>query len=137
MKNILLEEKWTQWKPIKNLSTKYSIDFIIDNINNFEMLLFDTNNKKKVIKIELDGTPEAYRKIDISLRWNTINFLDEKYGYKFYKEWTFFKIQNSKYISWLSEESYITNPNLRHFAIITNKSLVDILDFHEPKIEIL
>jgi len=70
---------------------------------------------------------------------SVINKIDERYGTEFYAEWTFFKVTNSEYIQWLSEQSYgiAESESLIHFSILAGDSIVDVIAAYEPKITII
>ena len=72
-------------------------------------------------------------------RYKTIVALDEKYGPTFYGTWTFFKIINSSYISWVAEESceFVKPKELIHFVFLAMDSVVDIIASEEPKFELI
>ena len=136
---MILSEQWIQWKPINNLSPKYYIKSISDDIEGLKILLSDVKNEKQIVKIMFDDSTHSYRSTDESFRLSTINSLDKKYGTKFYSEWTFFKVDNSKYISWLSEQSYeiAESENLMHFSLIAVDSIVDVIAAYEPSVELI
>ena len=136
--NKKLKEKWTRWKPINNLSSKYYTNSISSSFNEFKILLSDIKSSKKKIKIKLKCLPESYRKINSSCNTNTACNASKKYTIADDK-WTFFKIENSEYLLWLSEESCTVSKSrqLKHFVIITANSKIDIIDYDEPKVEFL
>lgn len=139
MKQKPLDEKWTQWKPMEGLSPKYFVDSIVDNLKEFSILLSDENDKKKHVKMTFETVILSHRHTDESQRIKTIHYLDEKYGGSFYSKWTFFKVENSKYVSWIVEETSgfgIPEPII-HYALIDSNSIVDIVTHGDPIIEIL
>lgn len=129
-------EKWIKWEPAKNLSGKYEIIKIVHTPNIFYITLFDIDNNKK-IKIVFRHSIDTYRITYETFRCNTISYLHEQYGPDFYSRWTFFKITNSKYLKWLSEESCTISDSMpfTHFCILTSETLVDIVTGYEPKVE--
>lgn len=133
-----LKENWLRWEPISNLDGKYNLEFI-SNVNEFTLLLSQVKNKDKKVKLSFNKSVEAYRVTYESFRQNLINQLTEKYGSEFYSCWAFFKVYNSKYIEWLSEESsgYSDYINLKHFSIFTGEFIIDIIDLFEPTVEII
>ncbi len=130
-------EGWRKWKPQENLSATYYIDSIIGDIENFNILLTDFNDANKKIKVIFEISVDAYRVIDESYRYRTIVKLVEKYGEKFINDWTFFKVDNSNFKQWLSEESFgFLNPEqFTHFSFIGENCIVDVVTTYEPKIE--
>ena len=134
-------EQWIKWEPIKNLSSKYYEESFSDDENGLKFILVDAINKRRRITVEIRS--DSYLKRNQEFRQATINFLDKHYGSKFHSEWTFFKIINSKYIKWLSEESYgVFDLNddeypLNHFVFLTENSIIDIVDSWEPKVKFI
>jgi hypothetical protein len=132
-----MQEKWIKWEPIKGLQLKYYIDSIVDNLDGFEMILSDCNDRNKRVMVTFENSVEAYRSTDETCRTNTICDLRDMYGLDFYCEWTFFKVENSRYLRWVIEEScgireahYLT-----HFSFIAGESIVDIIAPYEPKVQ--
>ncbi len=131
-------EQWIKWEPINGLSCKYQIDSVSDTIDGFFIVLSSTTNEKK-IKITFEGYLLSYRKTDESFRQSTVTFLEEHYKTKFYAEWTFFKVINSTYLQWLSEESYGFSDSVPpiHFSFIDDDSILDVVATYEPKVEFI
>jgi hypothetical protein len=132
-------EEWIQWKPIKELSSKYYIKSLVDQIENFKVILTPLNSEKGSVELVFKYGVEAYTKVEESFRVKLIHDLDKKYGINFYGNWTFFKINNSKYISWLSEQSYQWSDthSFIHLCLVTSNAVVDIITTYEPKVEII
>ncbi len=136
---ITMLEQWEKWEPVQGLAAKYYVDSIVDAIDGFKVWLSDYNNENNKVLITFEGSVDSYRSVDESFRLNTINILDERYGSKFYGDWTFFKVTNSSYVQWLSEESYGISDSLSfiHFSIVAADSIVDIIDTCEPKVQLI
>ncbi|QQE74225.1 hypothetical protein KDJ56_20675 [Brevibacillus composti] len=132
-----MQENWERWEPVFGLSSKYYVESLSDSIEGFRILLSDANDEKKKVEVIFEDSVHAYRSTDESFRQSAINMIDELYGTEFYAEWTFFKVTNSKYIQWLSEQSYgITeSESLIHFSILAGDSIVDVIAAYEPKIK--
>ncbi|KKQ12044.1 MAG: hypothetical protein US22_C0004G0002 [candidate division TM6 bacterium GW2011_GWF2_36_6] len=132
-------EQWIKWEPIKELSSTYYVDLVIDSKKEFKIILSEEKNPQKKIHIIFENSVYAYRNTYESFRQNTIHILKKQYGESFYINWTFFKITNSSYLSWLAEESYgITNElNFTHFSIIAANEIIDIIAGYEPRIELV
>ena len=133
-----MQEQWIKWEPLQGLSEKYYIDCIVDSIEDFSVLLSDYNNEKK-IKIIFKNSVDAYRSTDESYRLKTINDLDKEHGLDFYVKWSFFKVLNSDYIKWLSQESFKISDysSFTHFSIVAADSILDIVTNYEPRIEFI
>lgn len=131
-----MEEQWIQWNPIEKLASKYYIDFVIDKIETFKVNLIDTKSEREKIEIAFLEGVEAYTRVEESFRVKIIHELDKKYGTDFYGDWTFFKVHNSEYIKWLSEQSYKWSDTHKfmHFCLITADAIMDIIATYEPEV---
>ena len=137
VKNMV--EKWIQWKPIEGLASKYYIKSVSDEIEGFKLILMPLKSKEASIEILFKDGVYSYLRIDESFRAKLIHNLNEEYGLDFYKNWTFFQIDNSRYVSWLSDESYEWSKvyNLIHFSLIAADSTVDIIVNYEPEVKFI
>ena len=133
----LLEEDWARWEPFTELKPAYDIINIQDDMDYLRILIHSTKCDQQ-LEVVFD-TDSAYRKTDETFRLNLINQLSEKYGDEFYVKWSFFKIENSNYMKWLSEQSngYTGDLKLKHFVIMGIDSIVDIVAYEEPKFKLL
>jgi hypothetical protein len=133
---MTISEQWIKWEPIKNLAPKYYIDSISDNIDEFSITLSDADNKNK-IKVTFETLVLSYRSTNESFRLSIIKYLDECNIE--YSKWTFFKIINSTYIQWLSEQSYgiIESIPPTHFSFVAGDSIVDVIAVYEPKVDFI
>jgi hypothetical protein len=133
-----MQEKWTQWKPLENLANEYYIKSITIAGKEFKILLGDARADSPDVCVSYtDYFISEFRSNSETFRLSTISYLDEKYGGKFYSEWTFFKIENSEYLKWLSEQSYGISDDCRliHFCILTDDEFFDFIASDEPKVE--
>ncbi|MDQ0087496.1 hypothetical protein J2T12_000890 [Paenibacillus anaericanus] len=130
-----MEENWERWEPISDLTSKYYVESISDSVKGFSVLLSDAKDENKKIEVLFEESVHAYRSTDESFRQNTINSVDERYGTEFYVDCTFFKITNSEYIQWLSDQSYgiADSESLFHFSFLAVDSVLDIIATYEPK----
>ena len=129
-----MEQKWTHWKPVKKLSSKYYIDSIADNLSGFEIFLSERENKNTKIHIIFQDSVDSYRYIDESYVQKTIMYLNKIYGKDFYAHWSFFKVENSDYLKQLSEESDSLSDHIDfiHFVLLLGNSMIDIVATYEP-----
>jgi hypothetical protein len=132
-----MEDIWERWEPVSEVSQKYYVDTIIDNIEGLKIVLSDSINEESKIVIFFNNSVHAYRSTDESYRQKMLNDIDKKYGTKFYSEWTLFKVTNSEYLKWISNQSFgiAKSENLTHFIIVAIDSIIDIIAAYEPKIE--
>lgn len=127
-------EQWIQWIPINNLISKYYIDTIIDDLENFRIILSELNNRNNKIQVIFKNSVDAYRSTDESYRLKIIDELNKQYGKQFYVDWTFFKIEKSEYIKWLVNQSYDTiSESSIHFAFVAADSILDVVTTYEPE----
>lgn len=133
----MMDELWERWEPTTEISKKYYVDSIIDNIQGLRIILSDAKNEDSKIVIVFDNSVHAYRSTDESYRQKILNYIDEKYGTEFYSEWTLFKVNKSEYFEWICNQSFgITeSEELSQFSIIAVDSIIDIIASYEPKIE--
>ena len=126
-------EQWQKWIPVENLSNKYYLKNIID-IQDFKIILSDMQNSK--IEVFFENSVFSYKRSIGSFSEELINDISEKYGTEFIKNWTFFKVSNSEYIKWLSEQSLgISIPyELKHFSFICSNCILDIASTYEPEV---
>ncbi len=133
------QEQWTRWEPIENLSEKYWVESIADGIEGLTILLFDDEDRQKKVLVKFTGTTESYQRTDESSTLKRLYALHQKYGAEFITTWTFFKVLNSSYVKWLSDQSYgfMQPAYFQHFVLVTVDDVVDIIDPCEPKVEFL
>jgi hypothetical protein len=135
-----MKEQWTRWEPVQGLAAKYYIDAIYDTIDEgLKIVLSDINDRKKKVRVIFEKGIDAYRSTDESYRLGTIDDLDIEYGTEFYAYWTFFKVTNSSYVKWLSEESYGCWDSLPwiHFSFVALDSIIDVVTVYEPRVEFI
>ena len=141
-----MTEQWIKWEPIQGLAGQYDLEFISDDMKKDGkciVILAEYKNGKngnKGLRITWEKNPVwAFRVTDESFRQKLINDLSEKHGSEFYVHWTFFKVENSEYLKWLSEQSCEVTDYLKfqHFSILGIESFVDIVSWSEPKFEFI
>ena len=129
-------EEWIRWEPIKNLSGKYYLDNLIHSADEFIVKLSDDKQKVELYsKLFID----AYRYTNKNYQLKVSKKLSEKYGNNFYQNWTFFKVNNSEYLAWISKKSgtwsdYI---GLQHYCILGSDEIIDVLALSEPIVKII
>ncbi len=131
-------EIWEKWIPNNNLAKKYCISNIEHNNKlGFKVRLLESQSSQKMIEIVFADSVWFYRYTDESFRQDTVAYLRANYGSKFYANWTFFKIKKSKYLKWISNESYgmYDDMDWQHFCILTDHEILDIVANYEPEIK--
>lgn len=132
-------EIWHRWEPIKSgLSGNYYIDYIENGGHGFKVLLAQEKTEHKV-EILFQHWVYAHRSTEEGMRTVLFHKLSEKYGDDFYIKWSFFKVENSSYIKWISDECYgvIDRLEMNHFVIMGMDEILDIIVGYEPQVTIL
>lgn len=127
-------EQWIKWEPIPNLEEQYELVDYSNNIQDGFNLIFKNNNKKLEILFKHSAEIRISNK---NLRDKELKNLYQKNG-KIFMNWSFFKVNNSEYLKWLSVESLTVtdNINFTHFCIISYQVIIDIIAGYEPKVQL-
>ena len=132
-------EIWHRWEPVKSgLTGNYYIDYVENGDDGFKILLAQEKTEQKV-EVLFKHWVYAYRSIEEGMRTVLWHKLSEKYGKDFYVNWSFFKLENSSYIKWISDECYgrIDSLEMNHFVIMGMEEVIDIIVGYEPQVSIL
>ena len=131
-------EKLVKWEPIVNLANKYSIEYVSDDFDEFKVLLCEVSSNKKMW-MRFESAIGSYRRINKCFQESNSYKLYEKYEAASGAEWTFFTVDNSSYIQWLSEESYAWSDyrSFIHFSIVASDSILDIAVGLNPTFELI
>lgn len=134
-----MKEKWQQWIPLSHLEEKYYIESISESKNGFEVILANAKKSSKKILILFANSVNAFRNTNETFRLVTIDYLNKNYDVNFYSNWTFFKVENSEYIKWLSEQSHGISASygVMHFSIVTDEQILDFACTYEPTVTFL
>jgi len=132
-------EQWKKWEPIEGVSYGYYIDAINDTFDGFSVWLAEEKERSKGVLVSFENSVYAYRVTDEGFRQKTISMLNDNYEDDFYVKWSFFKVDNSEYLQWLSQESFTLTDLLlvKHFVFIAQDSILDIASSYEPKVELI
>lgn len=130
-------EKWIRWEPIPNLSGNFIINSFC--MSEKTQILLSAEHHDIKLEIVFNHNVDAYRYINESWGFSVFEDLAEKYGGNFYKDWSFFKIQNSNYIKSLSDSSIGVSDSFSfiHFCIMSSEEIIHILARYEPTVKIL
>ncbi len=128
-------DQWEKWEPINNLAEKYCLELILDTLDDFKIILSEEKNRNK--KLFIGEHVPAYR-IIYDFNQDIIHNLEQQYGKDFFAKWTFFKVNNSSYLKWISEESCTFSDDIRftHFCIVGVDFILDIIEPNEPKLNL-
>lgn len=124
-------EKWLKWNPLQVKVGRYEIMGIIQNKDGLVIVLCDETN---AIRVNFDCFIPAFRSCDEGTRIVPIDTEKSNYMDVFMQGWPFYKIENSEFSRWLEKESsgVYASSDIKHFVIITNNSIIDILSEYEP-----
>lgn len=131
-----MNEQWIKWQPIPGLEGQYSLEELCEGIHGFEIILINSKDRTKKIRVLWKNWVESFAKLQGDLVTETKTFLDEQYGAGFHESWSFFMVEDSAYLKKLSEESGILSDSydVIHFALITPDSIIHIIPTCEPKV---
>lgn len=134
-----MHEQWTQWRPIEQLAHGYYMTALIDDVTGFYIRLGESKNNPRGLFLTFEHSIGAYRITDEGDRAAKLLYLNDTYGHDFFAKWAFFKVTNSEYLEWISQEAAgVFDPkSTRHLVLITENSIIDIVSSYEPKIEII
>jgi hypothetical protein len=124
-----MSEQWIKLEPLPGLARCYDIDHIFYNGAELSIVLSKADdNKGTRVRVTFTGPVESYRNTYETFRVSIS---------KLYQGGTFFKIENSEYIKWLSEQSCGIDSNFQfiHVVIATDDKVVDIIAKQEPQVE--
>jgi hypothetical protein len=132
-----MQEKWTLWQPITNLSKHYYLESCsTTNEQGLEIIITDDSDKK--FSIALPGYICSYRITNESFTMKTLVFLENMYGKEFYTQNAFFTIENSEYLGWMKNQ---VNPiafeyhKFKHYCIFTSNEIIDIISNYKPEVK--
>jgi len=132
-------EYWENWDPIEGLEAKYYIDSINDGVNGLEIILSGAKDNAKRIKFIFSNSVESYKRTDETYRQELLFILQRQYQTDIFAHRTFFKVKNSPYLRWLSEESegIADDRPLQHLVILAADSSLDIISTYEQEVYFL
>lgn len=131
-------EIWFEWKPNTEvrLLTQYKVEAICDIIGAFYIVLAPAQDAEKKIKILYEQSVESHRRTNRVLMKKSLTKLicEEKEALVSY-----YKVENSAYARWLSEESYgcTEASEYVHLVFAGENCIVDVVAGYEPKIEFI
>ncbi|MCA9508849.1 MAG: hypothetical protein KC505_10555 [Myxococcales bacterium] len=131
----MMQEKWVKWEPLNGLMQKYYVDTVSTSIECcLKIVLIDEQNSAKKVHLVFEKFVAAYRYAHESFMNDLIFNLRESHGKSFYAEWTFFKVENSTYIEWLTEKSEGTfmPKDYIHFSLVCGDVVLDVISVDDP-----
>ncbi len=130
-------EKWIKWEPDKKLPDKVFLKRLIDDKNGV-LLELASEDEANIIIVSFAESVVSLRNSDETRRLRTIEFLDKIYGRDFYAKWSFFKVNQSSYVKWLSQETYdiYADHNIEHYVFLAANGIVDVLSTYAPNVSV-
>lgn len=135
----IFNEIWSRWDPgIEGITGNYYVTSTSDDENGFIVILEQEGTSQR-IEVLFSDSVSALRLADEGVVFMLFDELYAKYGDDFYTQWTFFKVENSDCLQWLSSRTagFSERYNLKHFVIMGLDKVLDIVASYEPKIRIL
>lgn len=125
----MLPEQWVQWNPQPGLAKMYILKNFVDDVNSFEIFFVDALDVSKKIRVIFEAGGLVYRQTKISFKKKTLRALREQHGQDFL-DWTFFKVNNSSYVQWLTKQACEIYPanDFAHFVFLTGDSILEVID---------
>lgn len=135
----MFSEQWIQWNPLPDLSKAYILEKFVDDVANFEIYLVDRFDLTKRVCVIFESGGLVYRQTKIKYKKKTLGALHAQHGQAFL-DWTFFKVNNSRYVQWLAKQACEIYPadDFAHFVFLTGDSILEVIDgkCYTPLIEI-
>lgn len=124
-----MNDIWIPWNPHEWIQPHYNFVQCNDFIKRFELLLTGPDNNQQV-RIAFDSPIYMYR----ATYQPHIAAVSLSKDHPYYNRWTFFKVINSTYIDWLTEQSYETleTHQYTHFSWVTPQAVIDVISREEP-----
>ena len=99
----MAKEQWIKWVPVDELEKKYDIIAIYYDFDGFKVIFRPIDEQKKLLQMLFESGTDCHRETNESFIYSYFEnpdvFIDDP-------NWTFFKVKNSKYLKWLSENSH-------------------------------
>lgn len=135
-------EEWSQWLPASIDYGTIAGKVFVDDMRLYrEGLSINMATAHNELRIEMlfGGTIVAYRYANESWVFNIFAELSKAYGADFYRMWRFFEIKNSMYVeSFIATSCGVSKADkIRHFCILGDDEIIDILATYEPEVRIL
>ena len=134
-----MKEKYIYWKISDIVADDYSVKTIVYGREGIAILLESLEDREKdIIRLNFGASIDLYRVCDEGVRQKLYEQLDSFLG----PEWPMygrrFLVENSQLIKWIQEESgYLKDFDLKHFVLMNNDSVFDIVTRCITEIEYL
>ena len=102
---IKFNEVWHKWEPTPKITGNYKIGDFGFTYDGFKVIV-EHRESKQTVEVLFEGSIQAFRSTDEGRRLKLGYDLRAKYGADFLRYWSFFKVERSEYLEWISEQSY-------------------------------
>ena len=125
---IKFNEVWHKWEPTPKITGNYKIGDFGFTADGFKVIV-EHRESKQTVEVLFEGSIQAFRSTDEGRRLKLGYDLRAKYGADFLRYWSFFKVERSEYLEWISEQSYEISDFLevKHFVIIDSEEILEII----------
>lgn len=126
-------ESWILYNP---LNIENCRAFSAEIIRSEENIIFKVECENKFVNLIFDCFVPVYLYSYEGMRMAAYLPVQEKNNDRYYfTKWFLYKIENSDFLKWAAAESFglYKNLELKHFCIVTENEVVDILSASEPK----
>jgi len=132
-----MSEKLIRWEPVKELKGIYYLDSTADTASSFELVFSDAIDENKQLQVKFSSRVKGFRSTYETFRERSLLDFYKKYDKSVYQDWTFFKLANSEYLAWLSDQSQGESEkwNLTHYLFTTMEFILDIVHNEEPVVQ--
>lgn len=130
-------ENWIKWQP-KGMGGLYAYFTIPEHDENG--INFIVQCAEGAVKISFDGNIPFYVFSDEGLRTASYAPVQQQHNDRHYfNKWFLYKIENSDLLKWIGLEScgFIAGRYEKHFCIVTEDDVVDILSSVDPRLEFI
>lgn len=130
-------EKWILWNPLNIESCQA---FSVEIKQEKSGTVFKVECENQFVNIIFDGFIPIYVYSDEGIRMATYIRVQEKNNDRYYfTKWFLYKIENSDFLKWAMAECYNLYEicGYKHFCIVTENEVVDILSSFEPQIIVI
>ena len=133
-----MREVWKKWNPINDDFGKMYLEELIKTKGAMKILL-KSEEQNIALKFLFDGEVLSFCCSDEGRRLKTINELDKKYGTDFYKNQSYFIVENSRYANKFNKETYniYNNFKILHYVFFFFFDVIDILSAFPPRVSII
>ncbi len=133
-----MREVWKKWNPINDDFGKMYLEELIKTKGAMKILL-KSEEQNIALKFLFDGEVLSFCCSDEGRRLKTINELDKKYGTDFYKNQSYFIVENSRYANKFNKETYniYNNFKILHYVFLLSDDVIDILSAFPPRVSII